>query len=298
MNLTYRKQRGYHYWLCIVCGCKGKERIPDQADDRYHLNPASPWEGICGRCARAGIASATIRVGNSSVPPQASPPLEYQTADIDGLWGEFWQVAKRYERKAPVQDREDVRHNIIIRLVEVAWAREANGEPFGELARLRTASYVVMEYWHTIKQSSTLVCIFSGIATKPKNESCTFKGKPKKCSQCPYLAIRPALSLNTLIASEDDTTELWETIADDKAIDLDAWVDARTWLLGCPLRLIQIAQKRVSGIALDPKDQEYLRRFRRQRQLSLKWDNCPTFDKPNENKRPDKKALQNDQESP
>ena len=38
------------------------------------------------------------------------------------------------------------------------------------------------------------------------------------------------LSLDTEIESEDvDTTELIETIADDRAIDLEAWLDARTF---------------------------------------------------------------------
>ena len=43
------------------------------------------------------------------------------------------------------------------------------------------------------------------------------------------------------------TTELIETIADDKAIDVEAWLDARTFLLGCPKRLVVIAGKRVKG---------------------------------------------------
>jgi len=75
-------------------------------------------------------------------------------------------------------------------------------------------------------------------------------------------------SLNTDIDNGDgDTTELIETIADDKAIDLEAWLSARTFLLGCPMRLVQIANKRVKGILLDSKDQRY---FTRQRLKELK----------------------------
>jgi len=33
-------------------------------------------------------------------------------------------------------------------------------------------------------------------------------------------------------------TELGNLIADDKALDLEAWVDARTFLLGFPQRLL------------------------------------------------------------
>jgi len=63
--------------------------------------------------------------------------------------------------------------------------------------------------------------------------------------------------------------ELIDTIADDSAIDLEAWVDARTWLLGCPQRLLGVAHKRKDGIPLDAKDQEYLRRFWRKAQKRL-----------------------------
>ena len=61
-------------------------------------------------------------------------------------------------------------------------------------------------------------------------------------------------SLNKELDNADgNTIELIETIADDKAIDLDAWMDAAVWLLGCPTRLIEIADKRVKSIALDNK---------------------------------------------
>ena len=70
------------------------------------------------------------------------------------------------------------------------------------------------------------------------------------------------LELALARARDGDTTELLETIADDGAIDVEAWLDARTFLLGCPHRLVQIANKRVKGIPLDHKDREYLRRFR------------------------------------
>jgi len=78
------------------------------------------------------------------------------------------------------------------------------------------------------------------------------------------------LSIDSEIEDGDgNTTELIETIADDRAIDLEAWLDARTFLLGCPHRLIQIANKRVKGIPLDNKEDCYLRRFRRREQKRL-----------------------------
>ena len=59
------------------------------------------------------------------------------------------------------------------------------------------------------------------------------------------------LSLNSESQDDDgNEVELWETLADDKAIDLDAWIDTRTFLLGCPKRLVEIARKRANGIPL------------------------------------------------
>jgi hypothetical protein len=75
------------------------------------------------------------------------------------------------------------------------------------------------------------------------------------------------LSLNTEIENGDgDTTELINTVADDKAIDLEAWIDARSFLLGCPHRLVQIANKKVRGINLTPTDGQYPYKFRKREQ--------------------------------
>jgi hypothetical protein len=147
-------------------------------------------------------------------------------------WEKYSEVAERFQYKARFEDREDLRHNIILRLAEVA---SNNGhKPFTIGAMIRVASYVVMEYWHAEKRNGKVI------------------------------------SLNTDIGNGDgDSMELMDTIADDSALDLESWVDARTWLLGCPKRLIQIANKRVSGIALEPSDKMYLGRFRRKEQKPL-----------------------------
>jgi len=145
-------------------------------------------------------------------------------------WEKYSEVADRFQHKARFEDRDDLRHNIILRLAEVA---SNNGhEPFTIGAMIRVASYVVMEYWHSEKRNGKVI------------------------------------SLNTAIGNGDgDSMELMDTIADDNALNLEAWVDARTWLMGCPKRLIQIADKKVNGIALDWKDHKYLQRKRKQLEL-------------------------------
>jgi hypothetical protein len=140
-------------------------------------------------------------------------------------WQKYIEIASRFQHKAKAADRQDLRHDIILRLAHIA---SNNGhKPLTEPAMLRVASYVVMEYWHKLKRQPTI------------------------------------LSLNYETIDDDgNSIELWQTIADDKAIDLEAWTDARTWLLGCPRRLVAIGVKLYSGKPMNSKEQRYLHRYR------------------------------------
>ncbi len=140
-------------------------------------------------------------------------------------WQKYIEIANKFQHKARHEDREDLRQEIILRLAHIA---SNNGhKPLTEPAMLRVASYVVMEYWHKLKRQPTI------------------------------------LSLNYETTDDDgNSVELWQTIADDKAIDLEAWQDARTWLLGCPRRLVAIGVKLYSGKRLEFKDYHYLERWR------------------------------------
>ena len=161
--------------------------------------------------------------------PQDENPLSYDR--LDGEWLNWYQVAHRFERKVPVQDRGDIRHNIIL---ELAKARARDKKPIPILRAYRIASLVVALYWRRETRKPTM------------------------------------LSLNSSIGNGDgQTTELIETIADDKAIDLSAWLDAKTWLLGCPIRLVQIAHKINDGDTLGKTDRQYLWRYRKREQKTL-----------------------------
>ncbi|MBM3119182.1 MAG: hypothetical protein FJ006_06445 [Chloroflexi bacterium] len=140
-------------------------------------------------------------------------------------WQKYIEIADKFQHKAKAADREDLRQDIILRLAEVA---SNNGhKPFTEGGMVRVASYTVMAYWRDLMRKPTI------------------------------------LSLNDELSDGDgDTTELWQTLADDKAIDLEAWLDAKRWLLGCPKRLVKIAYKRYVGKPLDYKEKMYLSRHR------------------------------------
>ena len=148
-------------------------------------------------------------------------------------WSKYIAVADRFQHKAKAQDIEDLNHTIILSLAQAQTAKDNNGGgQLSDIAMLRVASYECQKYWRQQKRLLTV------------------------------------LSLNTEL-NDGDGVELIDTLSDDKAIDLDAWLDARTFLLGCPMRLIVIAGKRLKGIELNEKDRQYLSRYRRQEQKSL-----------------------------
>ena len=150
-------------------------------------------------------------------------------------WDKYIAVADRFQRKAKAQDREDLNHTIILSLADAQLRLDNNGGgQLSNLAMLRIASCRVADYWRSEYRNGRMI------------------------------------SLNTIIEDGDgNTTELIDTLADDEAIDLEAWLSSATWLLGYPKRLVEVVSKELNGIPLDNKDDCYLRRFRRREQKSL-----------------------------
>jgi DNA-directed RNA polymerase specialized sigma24 family protein len=150
-------------------------------------------------------------------------------------WDKYIVIADRFQQKARREDKEDLDHTIILSLADAQIRLDNNGGgQLSDVAMLRIASYECHRYWRQLKRQLTI------------------------------------LSLNTEIEDgEGNTTELIETLADDKAIDLEAWLEARTWLLGCPKRLAVIAGKRLKGSPLTKYEQLYLCRFRKRQQKRL-----------------------------
>ena len=78
------------------------------------------------------------------------------------------------------------------------------------------------------------------------------------------------MSLNTVIEDGNgDSVELIDTIADDKAIDLNQWLEAKYWLYSFPRRLVIIASKKVAGYPLTDSDRNYLYHQRKKAQKRL-----------------------------
>jgi DNA-directed RNA polymerase specialized sigma24 family protein len=138
-------------------------------------------------------------------------------------------VAKRFEWKVPPQDKADVRHSIMMELADAQ--NRKGGLPLPEAAMYRIASFEVADYWRKKKRQPDLISLDE--------------------------------------ESADNDTGLSTVLPDDSSLDLDAWVDARTFLLSCPKRLIQIAHKKVNGIALIGRDRQYLSVWRRKEQKTV-----------------------------
>jgi hypothetical protein len=184
-------------------------------------------------------------------------------------WDKYIEIAERFQHKAKAEDREDLKHTIILRLAQVAGNNghkpfdKAQGKPFTEATMCRIASFEVANYWRTqYRFTNGLDC---GSCSKAQRSECK---ENELYSQCPK-AIRIEYLSKPIIDDNGNTTELGELIADDRALDLDAWLDARTFLLGFPKRLLSIAEKRSNGDTLNNADRLYLSKWRRREQISL-----------------------------
>ncbi|GAH89303.1 unnamed protein product [marine sediment metagenome] len=149
----------------------------------------------------------------------------------------------------------------MISLADVA--RNNGHKPITELAMYRIASITVVHYWREqYKLTNGLDC-----------HSCS-KAQRQKCrkdwlyTECPK-AIKLEYLSKPITDGDGNLTELGELIADDKAIDLDAWLDDKTFIAGCQQRLIDIAHKITSGQKLTANDSQYLWRYRKREQKPL-----------------------------
>lgn len=248
------------------------------APDSYNGSP----QGHCSRCHRVWIINERQGVCSWCNKPAscitATPkPRQFKSRSnghkrqapvhsngydqLQGEWLAYYNVASRFTGRVKPQDKEDILHTIIATLADVE--RNNGHKPFTEAVMYRIASRTVADYWRTYyKTSNGLDC---GSCNKAQRAKCK---EDYLYTECPK-AIKLESLDQPIIDSEGHTTELGELIADDKALDLDAWVDARTFLLGFPQRLLAIAHKLDNGDVLTPYDRLYLCRFRKREQKAL-----------------------------
>jgi len=148
---------------------------------------------------------------------------------LEGEWREWARIARKFALQVDAQDRGDLMHDIIVRLAEVAREYQEKGKPLTRWGMIRVAQYTRLRYYHQKKRWARVA----------------------------------GISLNSVVRGNDgDKTEMIDTLADDKAIDLDSWLDAKTCYLAGPEKLRQAVLKRIGGEELSGWEWKLLKWFR------------------------------------
>ena len=142
-------------------------------------------------------------------------------------------------------------HDLILAMVRVKASYTAKGKELTTGGLVRIAQYELADYWRKwYKQKNGIEC-----------HSCS-KAQRDKCRELDLFGECPRAikldSLDRLIEDGNgDSTPLCELIADDKAVDLVARLDARHILQGYPHKFIRIAYKRYAGYPLTNAESVY-----------------------------------------
>ncbi len=181
---------------------------------------------------------------------------------LDGEWLTYYKVATKYVHKARFEDRGDLLHTIILNLA-VAGKNDGH-KPDNPSWLYRIASFTVAQYWRDYYyRVNGIDC---GHCSNQQRQKC--KRDNLYGSKCPR-AIKLESLQKPIVGEDGELGELGDLIADDKALDLAEWLDNKTFLLGCPQRLIDIAEKIRDGEALSEYERLYLYRFRQREQKKL-----------------------------
>jgi hypothetical protein len=175
----------------------------------------------------------------------------------------YYRIALRFAHKALPDEQEDLLHDIIEGL-----ARVDKRKALSEAAMYRIAEHIKDHYWYEhYAYHNGLDCQHCGKSQRARCRAAW------AYSDWPYYDCHRAVTLESInkpiIDSEGNITELGELIADDKALDLEEWLDARTFLIGAPIRLKAIAMKVRKGEKLNQPEHCYLYRLRQKQQIAL-----------------------------
>jgi len=180
----------------------------------------------------------------------------------------YYRIALRFAHKALIDDRQDLLHDIIEGLARVARRKISQGQDFTEPAMYRVAEHIKDHYWYShYAYTNGLDCQHCSKAQRAK---CKKNWAHSDWAYCDCQRAIQLESINQPVSDgEGNVTELADLIADDKALDLAEWVDARTFLIGAPIRLKMIAQKQGKGEPLSGGERVYLTKLRKRYQKTL-----------------------------
>jgi len=182
---------------------------------------------------------------------------------LDGDWLTYYKIAKRFTHKVKPEDREDFLHDLLLEMAKVKAKYELMGKLLTEAGLMRVASYEVADYWR--KHFKRINGIDCGHCSKNQRRQCREEDLYRKCPK----AIKIESLDRVINDGNGDSTPLYELIADDKAVDLVAMLDARFTLDSYPTKAVKLLYKRYAGYPLENREGNYLRRFLRRTQKSL-----------------------------
>ena len=182
---------------------------------------------------------------------------------LDGDYALFYKVANGFTNKVKREDREDFLHDLFLAFATVKASYTAKGKELTIGGLVRIAQYELADYWNKWFYQKNGVNCHS--CSKAQRGKCREKDLYGECPRAVKLE-----SLDRVIEDGNgDSTPLCELIADDKAIDLVAMLDARFTLKGYPTKAVKLLYKRYAGYPLDKRERAYLSRFSRRTQRTL-----------------------------
>ena len=182
---------------------------------------------------------------------------------LDGDYALFYKVAQRFTHKVKPEDSKDFLHDLMLAFATVKASYTTKGKELTEGGLVRIAQYELADYWHKwYYQKNGIDC---HRCSKAQRQKCRSQDLYSECPRAIKLD-----SLDRVIEDGNgDSTPLYELIADDRAVDLVAMLDARFTLKGYPSKAVKLAYKRYAGYPLDERERAYLSRFSRRAQKTL-----------------------------
>jgi len=184
---------------------------------------------------------------------------------LDGDYALYYKVAKRFTYKVVREDNEDFLHDLFIAFARVKASYDAKGKELTEGGLMRVAQYELADYWRKhFKRINGIDCSRCSKAQREKCKEWFLYGD----NDCPK-AIKTERLDKLVEDGNGNSTPLHELIADDKAVDLVAMVDARLTLDSYPAKAVKLLYKKEAGYMLDKRERAYLSRFTRRAKKTL-----------------------------
>jgi hypothetical protein len=181
---------------------------------------------------------------------------------LNGDWGLFYKVAKRFIHKVRREDNEDFLHDLFLKFAKVNTIYAAKGKELTEGGLMRVAQYELASYWR--KYYHKINGIDCGRCSNKQREKCKDWFLYPDCPRAVKME-----SLDQLVEDGNgDATPLHELIADDNA-DLIPRLEAKLILESYPRRFVQLAYKKYAGYQLTDTERKYYWKEQKKAQKTL-----------------------------